>query len=268
MPFIDLPTHRLHYRIDGAGADKPWLTFCNSLGTDLHMWDAQVAGLAGDFRILRYDRRGHGKSSAPRPPYDLADLGGDVIALLDALGIDRTHLCGLSIGGLTGQWLGIHVGARFNCIVVCATAARIGTAESWNARMKEVEANGLGALVPATAARWFTRDFCAAEPDRVTQILQGFAATSVDAYAGCCAALAQVDLRERLSEIGNPLLAISGADDPVCPPTDLQAIAKNVQRGDHLSLPGHHLVNVESADRFSAALRAFLTKDPVRHRYA
>lgn len=102
------------------------------------MWDAQVAGLSQDFRILRYDRRGHGRSGAPVPPYDLSDLGGDVIALWDTLSIRRSHFCGLSIGGLTGQWLGIHAGARLGRIVLCATAARIGTAESWNARIDEV----------------------------------------------------------------------------------------------------------------------------------
>lgn len=262
MPYLDLPDHRLHYRIDGGEGEKPWLTFCNSLGTDLHMWDAQVAALSGDFRILRYDRRGHGKSSAPKPPYDLADLGSDVIALLDALEIARMHFCGLSIGGLTGQWLGIHAGARFDRIVVCATAAQIGTPESWNTRIDNVRANGLNALVPATAERWFTPEFRAAEPERVTTILDGFAATSVDGYVGCCAALAKADLRDGLAEIVSPLLAISGADDPVCPPADLEAIARGVQRGDHLSLPGRHIVNVESANRFNAALRESLTKDP------
>lgn len=258
MPFLDLPTHRLHYRIDGA-AEKPWLIFCNSLGTDLHMWDAQTADLSGDFRILRYDRRGHGQSSAPPPPYALADLGGDVLALLDALGVRRAHFCGLSIGGLTGQWLGIHAGARLDRIVLCATAARIGTSESWSARIADVRANGLTPLVPATAERWFTPAFRAARPDCVTPVLEAFAATSVQGYAGCCAALAQADLCDSLGRIANPVLAISGADDPVCPPEDLQAIASGVPDGKHLSLPGRHIVNIESAAPFSAALRAFLT---------
>lgn len=258
MRYLDLPGHCIHYRIDGAEGEKPWLTFCNSLGTDLHMWDAQVADLSGDFRILRYDRRGHGKSSAPKPSYDLADLAGDVIALLDALEIDRTHFCGLSIGGLTGQWLGIHAEARLDRIVVCATAARIGTSESWNARIDDVRTNGLDALVPATAERWFTPDFRAAEPERVTTILDCFAATSVDGYVGCCTALAKADLRGRIAEIANPLLAIAGADDPVCPPADLEVIAKGVRRGDHLSLPGRHIVNLELAKSFNSIVREFL----------
>lgn len=259
MAYLDLPTHRLHYRIDGPAVDRPWLTFCNSLGTDMHMWDAQVQDLAQDFRILRYDRRGHGQSSAPPPPYRLADLGGDVIALLDALAIGRTHFCGLSIGGLTGQWLAIHEGPRLDRVIVSATAARIGTSDSWNARIAEVRQGGLGPLLPATAERWFTPGFRQRNPQAVDAILSSFAATSTDGYIGCCAALADADLRDRLHQIGHPLLAISGTDDPVCPPTELEAIAQGVRDGRHLSLPGRHIVNVESAEDFNAALADFLS---------
>ncbi|MBA4490564.1 3-oxoadipate enol-lactonase [Paracoccus sp. S1E-3] len=259
MPYLDLPTHRIHYRIDGPAADRPWLTFCNSLGTDMHMWDAQAEALAGDFRILRYDRRGHGKSSVPPPPYGLADLGGDVIALLDTLAIGRTHFCGLSIGGLTGQWLAIHHGARLDRVAVSATSARIGTADGWNARIAEVRTNGLIQLVPATAERWFTPAFRQQGPATVDQILTSFAATATEGYVGCCAALAAADLRDCLDQIANPLLAISGSEDPVCPPADLDAIAKGVRDGRHLSLPGRHIVNVESAAQFNTSLRAFLS---------
>ncbi|NHF74761.1 3-oxoadipate enol-lactonase [Paracoccus xiamenensis] len=258
MPYLDLPTHRLHYRIDGPAGDGPWLTFCNSLGTDMHMWDAQVDAMVGDFRILRYDRRGHGKSSAPPPPYGLADLGGDVIALLDALAIPRTHFCGLSIGGLTGQWLAIHQGARLDRVVLCATAARIGTPEGWSARIADVRDSGLGGLVAATAERWFTPTFHQQQSEAVDTILDSFAVTSSEGYIGCCAALAQADLRASLDQIANPLLAISGIDDPVCPPNELEAIAIRARDGRHLSLPGRHIVNVESATAFNAALTGFL----------
>lgn len=258
MPYLDLPTHRLHYRIDGPAADRPWLTFCNSLGTDMQMWDAQVEGLAGAFRILRYDRRGHGKSTVPPPPYSLADLGGDVLALLDALEIGRTHFCGLSIGGLTGQWLAIHHGDRLDRLIVSATSARIGTPESWAARIAEVQEHGLNALLPATAERWFTPAFRQQHPKTVAAILSSFAATSPKGYAGCCAALGGADLRGSLGQIANPLLAISGADDPVCPPSDLVSIAQGVRDGGHLSQPGRHIVNVEAAAPFNAAVADFL----------
>lgn len=262
MPYLTLPSHRLHYRIDGAGADKPWLMFCNSLGTDLQMWAPQVAGLADEFRILRYDRRGHGLSSAPPPPYALADLGRDVLALLDALGIARVAFCGLSIGGLTGQWLGLHAAERLDHIVLCATAARIGSAESWIARSAEVRENGLAGLVPATAERWFSPGFRARAPEEVAGILRSFEATTVEGYIGCCAALAGADLRGQLSAITPPVLAISGDEDPVCPPADLAAIARGVSRGRHVSLPGRHIVNLESAEAFNATLRAALCARP------
>ena len=256
MPSLELPTHRLHYRIDGDAG--PWLLFCNSLGTDLHMWDAQVPALSQRFRVLRYDRRGHGQSTAPPPPYALSDLGGDVIALLDALEIDRAHFCGLSIGGLVGQWLGIHAGHRFDRIVVCATAAKIGSAESWAARIAQVRAEGLAPLREATAERWFTPAFNAEHADVVARVLERFVAVSVDGYNGCCAALADADLRDDIARIANPLLAISGDDDPVCTPSDLQVIADAVKDGHHLTLPGRHIVNIESASTFNAALLRFL----------
>ncbi|TJZ89379.1 3-oxoadipate enol-lactonase [Paracoccus gahaiensis] len=259
MPYLTLPTHRLHYRIDGAGEAKPWLTFCNSLGTDLHMWDAQIADLKSDFRILRYDRRGHGKSEAPPAPYDMADLGGDVVALLDALNIDRTHFCGLSIGGLTGQWLAIHANSRLDRVALCATAARIGTVDSWTARIEDVRANGLSALVSATAERWFSQEFRREHPVFVGRVLDSFADTSAKGYAGCCAALAHADFRSQLHDIRNPVLTISGDDDPVCPPADLEAIAAGVPNGTHVSLPGRHIVNLESAAQFNQILGKYFT---------
>ncbi|WP_457588181.1 3-oxoadipate enol-lactonase [Ensifer canadensis] len=268
MAYLKLSNHRLHYRIDGgAGDDKPWLVFCNSLGTDMHMWDAQVDALSAQYRILRYDCRGHGRSSAPPSPYSLDDLGGDVLALLDALGIEWTHFCGLSIGGLTGQWLGIHAGERLRKLVLCATAAKIGTAQSWSARIDAVQTGGLEALVPATAERWFTPKFRACEARAVAMVLDSFAATSPDGYVGCCAALARADLRDALAQIENPLLAISGEQDPVCPPADLDDIAARVRRGRHVSLPGRHIVNIESASSFNAVLLEFLGSEATTCQY-
>lgn len=258
MDYLDLPSHRLHYRIDGNDQAAPWLVFCNSLGTDLHMWDAQVAALSRHFRVLRYDRRGHGHSSASPPPYSLADLGADVIALLDAREIERAHFCGLSIGGLTGQWLGINAGQRLNKIVICAAAVKIGTAEGWAARVDDVRTNGLSSLTAATGERWFTPAFNVAEPGVVGRVLESFTATSIEGYTGCCAALAGANLREEIKQIANPLLAISGDDDPVCPPSDLECIAARVQQGRHLSLRGRHIVNIEASQAFNAALLDFL----------
>lgn len=256
MPMLDLGTHQLHYRIDGA--QGPWLVFCNSLGTDLHMWDAQVDALGAHFRILRYDRRGHGRSSAPAGAFTLADLGADVLGLLDALAIEKTHYCGLSIGGLVAQWLAIHAASRLDRVVVCATAARIGSADSWTTRINAVHHSGLEPLRAATAERWFGAAFRAAYPAEVAVILDTFATTSLAGYVGCCAALASADLRVPITQVTHPLLAIAGDEDPVCPPGDLQAIAAAVMNGQVAVLPGRHLLNVESPAAFNAAVLRFL----------
>lgn len=258
--FLALPSHRLHYRIDGDAANRalPWILFCNSLGTDLRMWDPQAAAMAGRFRVLRYDCRGHGQSGTPPGPYSIGDLGGDALALLDALKIERAHFCGLSIGGLTGQWLGLHAGDRLGKIVLCATAAKIGDAEGWAARIAAVKASGLAPLVPATAERWFTPRFNAEHAALTAGILETFSKVDPKGYNGCCAALAEADLRPEIGAICNPVLAISGDDDAVCPPSDLQDIADHVQSGCHLSLPGRHIVNLESARAFNEALLEFL----------
>jgi 3-oxoadipate enol-lactonase len=256
MPYLELPSHRLHYRIDGRAG--PWLVFCNSLGADLTMWDAQVARLQDHLRILRYDRRGHGASGTPSAPYTMDDLGGDALALMDALHIERAHFCGLSIGGLTGQWLALNASERFDRMAFCATAARIGTAQGWADRIAVVRSDGLAGMIGATRERWFTPEFAARNPVIVSAILNSFSATGVNGYVGCCAALQRADYRDVLGEISNPILAIAGADDPVCQPAELATIADTVQRGQLCVLPGRHMVNVESAEAFNAVLAASL----------
>lgn len=257
MPFADLSTHRLHYRIEGR-TDAPWLTFCNSLGTDLHMWDAQIEALAPHFRILRYDRRGHGQSDTPPGLYEIADLGRDVLALWDALGIERSHFCGLSIGGLTGQWLGLNAAARLRRLAVCATAARIGSAESWAQRIEQVHEEGLTPLAEGTVQRWFTPDFVAAHPLVVDEIVGSFLETSREGYVGCCNAVAQADFRDTLQGIATPLLAIAGDDDPVCPPHDLEYIADRASDGRFAQVHGRHICNLESPRDFDSLLLDFL----------
>ncbi|MFC6840666.1 3-oxoadipate enol-lactonase [Xanthomonas theicola] len=257
MPFLDLPTHRVHYRLDGAEG-KPWLTFCNSLGADLHMWDEQVQALAPHVRLLRYDRRGHGESGMPAGPYRVDDLGADVLALWEALGVARSHFCGLSIGGLTGQWLGVHAGARLDRLVVSATAQKIGSAERWQARIAQVQAEGLTAPAEATVQRWFTSGFAERHPQRLDIIVAEFVSTAPDGYVACCQAVAAADFRGRLGALAAPLLAIAGEDDPVCAPGELRDIAYAVEDGQYVHVPGRHICNVESAQAFNRHLLGFL----------
>src|SRR3954469_20197225 len=154
---------RLAYQLDGP-ADAPMLLLSNSLGTDLRMWEPQVAALASELRLLRYDTRGHGQADAPPGPYTLERLGLDALALLDGLGIERAHVCGLSLGGLTALWLAIHHPDRVDRAVFANTAARIGLAETWSARIAAVEAGGMAAIRDAVLTRFLSADFRARDP--------------------------------------------------------------------------------------------------------
>ena len=171
MPFAESNGARLNYRFDGS-ADAPVLVFSNSLGTNLSMWDPQIPVLAGKFRVLRYDTRGHGQSSVTAGPYSITQLGRDVVGLLDGLGIERAHFCGLSMGGAIGMWLGICAPERINRLVLCNTAAKIGAAEMWNTRIDTVRTNGLSAVAETQAQRWFTPAFIAKAPDVIASTRQ------------------------------------------------------------------------------------------------
>ncbi|APP86413.1 3-oxoadipate enol-lactonase [Xanthomonas hortorum pv. vitians] len=260
MAYLQLPTHRLHYRLDGTEG-RPWLTFCNSLGTDLQMWDTQIAAFAPHYRILRYDRRGHGDSDTPPGPYSVADLGQDVLALWDALQIDQSDFCGVSIGGLTGQWLGLHAPQRLRRLVVCATAQKIGSSESWNARIAQVRSEGLAVLVDTTLQRWFTPPFAISHAQRLEMIVAAFVGTSPDGYIACCQAVADADFRGALDTLALPLLAVAGEDDPVCTPNDLREIASAAPHGHYAQVPGRHICNLESPAAFNDTVLRFLQAD-------
>lgn len=261
MPIAELDNVHLHYRVDGPD-DAPWLLLCNALGTTLEMWDAQIPALAERFRVLRYDRRGHGRSSVPPGPYATADLGGDVLGLMDALGIARGAFCGLSIGGLTGQWLALHAPERFTHIALCCTATRFGDAQSWDERMEQIRTAGMGAIADAAVARWFTPDFAAQRPEIMATLHAQVAQTPPDGYIGCIGALRESDFGEdlRRADITVPLLTVAGRDDPGAPPSALRAIADCVPGACSVELPGAHLCNIESAERFNEEIARFLAE--------
>jgi 3-oxoadipate enol-lactonase len=191
---IRLKTRRGEFRVavDGDAA-APALVLGNSLGTTLEMWEPQVAAFAGRFRLIRYDTRGHGGSPATPGPYSFDDLGQDVLAVLDALDVERAAFCGISMGGHTGLWLGIHAGRRFNAIAVCNSAARIGTEQAWRERAAMVRAGGaagMRALADSAPGRWFTEGFAQTHP-AVVQRAQGWiAGIDPEGYAACAAASA------------------------------------------------------------------------------
>ncbi|OBS10969.1 3-oxoadipate enol-lactonase [Acidihalobacter prosperus] len=257
MPSTEIDELRLHYRLEGP-VDAPVLVLSNSLGAALEMWQPQMAALSERFRVLRYDTRGHGRSSVPPGPYSIERLGHDVLGLLDALDIERAHFCGLSMGGMTGIWLGIHAAERLERLVLCNTAARLGDADGWNARIREVGEGGMNALVGATMERWFTAAFRAHARAECTAIQAMFNATDPAGYAACCAAIRDMDQRAGLGRIGTPTLLIGGEQDPVTPPECTHELVAAIPGASLAMLDAAHLSNVEAAAAFTRSVIEFL----------
>jgi 3-oxoadipate enol-lactonase len=257
MPILKSGEARIHYALEGQSA-APVLVFSNSLGTNYSMWDPQVLELRKKFRLLRYDTRGHGQSSPTPGPYSIEQLGKDVIALQDALDLDRVHFCGLSMGGMIGMWLGANAPERLVHLVLCNTGARIGTAEAWNTRIDAVQKNGMKSIASAVVERWFTPAFRQKAPAATANTLKMIGETNPDGYAACCAAVRDFDFREQLSRIRIPTLVISGAQDPATPPADGRFLAQQIPSARYIELNAAHLSNIEDQDRFTSELAAFL----------
>ena len=257
MPFIDTKDVRLHYLIEGR-EDAPWLILSNSLGTTFDMWSPQMPALLRHFRVLRYDTRGHGQSGVPPGPYRIDQLGGDVIALLDALGIARAHFCGLSMGGMTGIWMGIHRPSRVDRLVLCNTAARIGPPEVWDARIAKVNSEGVDAIVPAVIDRWFTADFQRRAPHQIEQVRRMLRNTDPAGYVANCAAVRDMDQRDAVGRITAPTMVIAGRHDQATPPGDGRLVADRIAGARFVEFDASHLSNWEAADAFTAEVIGFL----------
>jgi len=257
---VQLADGVLNYQLDGPEG-APVLVLSNSLGTNLQMWDTQVAAFSAHFRVLRYDTRGHGDSLVTEGPYSIEQLGRDVLALLDALKLDKVHFCGLSMGGLIGQWLGINAPERLNRLIVCNTAAKIGSPEVWNPRIETVLRDREAAMVglrDASIARWFTPAFSESNPEQAKRITDMLAATSPEGYAANCAAVRDADFRDQLGEIKAPLLVIAGSADAVTPPSGSLFIQEHVAGAEYAEFQAAHLSNVEVGEPFSRRVIDFL----------
>ena len=261
MPFADLKHARIHYEWTGqsnATVARPVLVLSHALGADLSMWRHQTNALANDFSMLCFDTRGHGSSSTPDGPYTVDDLGEDVLELLSALKISHFSFCGLSMGGLIGQWLGVNAGHRLRKLVLANTAARIGVAETWNARIEAVTQTGIAPTVTAAMERWFTPAFRASQPEAVAQTAAVLEVTNLQGYLACCAVVRDADFRGALSEITSPALVISGTYDQGTTPADGRYLVQHIPTTQYVELPAAHLSAVESAEAFTKALVAFL----------
>lgn len=250
----------LNYEIEGEG---PWLTMSHSLACDLHMWDPQMRVLTNKFKVLRFDTRGHGQSSAPAGDYTLDQLADDVKGLFDALGIRQTHWAGLSMGGMIGQAFALKYPGIFQSMVLADTTSRRppNAAEMWGERIRIAKEKGMDALVESTLARWFTEPYRNARKDVMERIAKGIRATPVNGFAGCCAAIAKVDFLDRLKEIRIPCLVIVGDQDHGTPPEAAKLIHQNLAGSEFKVITSAaHISNIEQEQVFNETLTDFLDR--------
>jgi 3-oxoadipate enol-lactonase len=257
VPFVQTKDLRMYYELDDpAGAHT--LVLSNSLGTNLSLWDSQLPVFAQNFRVLRYDFRGHGQTSATQGEYSIEMLGRDVLHLLDALNLARVNFCGLSIGGMTGMWLAVNAPHRLKNLVLSNTAPKIGKLDTWNERIRAVRTGGIKTVAQQVVERWFTPEFRANHPDEVAKTRHMIESTSTEGYVGSCAAVRDFDFWENVSAIRAQTLVIAGTHDQSVPPSDAQKLAKQIPGARYSELPAAHISNVEAASRFTDEVSSFL----------
>lgn len=250
----------IHYEMSGR-PDGPVVVLSHSLATGLEMWTPQMAALEADYRVLRYDTRGHGGSDVPAAPYHLEQMGDDIVGLMNALGIGAVHFVGISMGGMIGQILALNHPERLRSLVLSDTTAVIpAEAQSaWQERIETVRRHGMQAVVEATLERWFTASYRQAKPLEFKHIRDLILATPPEGFIGCSEAIRRLDLLDRLFEIDTPTLILVGEDDPGTPVSDSEAIHGRIRRSTLQVIPGAaHLCNVEQADVFNRMLLDFL----------
>ncbi|MCI0688462.1 MAG: 3-oxoadipate enol-lactonase [Sporichthyaceae bacterium] len=248
------------YHVEDGPVDGPAVVLASSLGTTWAMWEPQLPALAGRFRVIRYDHRGHGRSPVPPGPYRIDDLGTDLLALLDRLGLDRAHICGISLGGMVAMWLAAHAPDRVDRLALLSTSARLGPPEGWAQRAATVRAEGTAAVADTVVQRWFTPEFAAGHQELVQRHRDMIAATPAAGYAACCAAIEHMNLEPDLSRITAPTLVVVGAEDPAAPPEHAERIAAALPGARLEVLAGtSHLSSVSAADLVNPLLVEFLT---------
>jgi 3-oxoadipate enol-lactonase len=257
MPTIDADGCPIHVEIEGPER-APVLMLSNSLGTTLHMWDPQVPDFARHFRLVRYDRRGHGQSGAPKGPYTMDRLGRDALAVLDALAIAKANWCGLSMGGMVGQWLGANAPERIERLILSNTACHYPDKTMWHDRIKAVQEGGLAAITDRVLAAWLTASFREREGEATRRLRDMMLATPVDGYLGCCAAVRDMDHRELLGKITAPTLVIAGRHDPATPVAANEFIRSRIGGASMTLLDAAHISNVEQPREYTNAVLGFL----------
>jgi 3-oxoadipate enol-lactonase len=264
MPKIEANGNTFNYELSGPEG-APWITFSNSLMTNLHMWDEQAELLSNDWQVLRYDQRGHGASNATPPPYDFDLLGEDVIAIWNALGVKRSVFCGLSMGGATGLGLCLNHADRLSAFVGCDMPYQASPefAALWDQRMEMARQVGIDGMAMPTAERWFVKSFVDAPQNQevIEKICQMVRTTSMDGYVGCCNALQKVAFAERMDRVNVPTFFISGSEDPAANPTAMKPLVDAVSGAEIHIIPNcGHISNMENPESFNGALLGFLNQ--------
>ncbi|MBN9582058.1 MAG: 3-oxoadipate enol-lactonase [Afipia sp.] len=259
MPMIDADGCRLNVAVDGRDGG-PTIMLSNSLGATMAMWEPQMAALKKLFRVVRYDRRGHGQSDVPTGPYSMDRFGKDVLAILDDLNIDRVHWCGLSMGGMVGQWLGANAPDRIDRLILANTTCYYPDPTNWQNRIKTVRENGLAAIADTVISGWLTADFRAREPETAARMKAMLIASPIEGYLACCEALSRLDQRDLLPRIKAPTLIIAGRHDQSTPVDASVYMRSQIPDASMTLLDAAHISNVEQAHNFTDAVIGFLTQ--------
>jgi 3-oxoadipate enol-lactonase len=247
--------------VETSGPERaPVIMLSNSLGTTHEMWEPQMKAFSRDYRVVRYDRRGHGRSGVPEGPYTMAMLGRDALAIMDALDLKKVNWCGLSMGGMVGQWLGAHAPERLDHLVLANTHSYYPNKNMWEDRMRTVRDKGLTAIVGTNMERWFTEDFRERDPDAVARMAATFVSTPVQGYLACCAAVRDMDHRDILGKITAPTLVVAGRHDQATPVDAAEYIRSHIPGAAMTLLDAAHLSNIEQADDFTAEVLGFFNQ--------
>jgi 3-oxoadipate enol-lactonase len=257
MPMIDADGCRINVKIEGAET-APVLMLCNSLGTDMSMWDDQAPEFLKYYRLVRYDRRGHGQSSVPKGPYNMEMLARDALAVMDALGLRKVNWCGLSMGGMVGQCLGANAPERIGKMVLCNTHYYFPDKAIWDDRIKMAREKGMAGIVDATMERWFTKEFRERNPQAIERMKKMFVATPLDGYLGCAEAVRDMDHRALLDRIKVQTHMIAGRYDNATPLDANEHIRSRITGATITVLDAAHVSNVQQPQAFTKAVLEFL----------
>ena len=260
MTRVKINGTEINYRWDGD--DKlPVLVLSNSLTTNFHLWDEQIPAFTKHFRVLRYDNRGHGGSSSPLGEYTLDEIAGDALALLDHFRITKASLCGISLGGMVGMWLGIHYPDRMDKLVLCNTSSDVSPPDPWQARIDTVKAGGMAAIGEAVLERFLSERFRATRSPKIELVNSMLLSCDVDGYAGCCAAVRDMSLTKQLAQMSTSTMVIAGELDPATPVSHSELMIEHIKGAKLVVITGvAHLSNLEKPDEYNETVLQFLLK--------